>query len=91
MQIVLRNIELFPVQVTFDDNSVVNLGPDDELTLQANPGGGVVVQEDRIQTRGIMSPPHSMPDTDAAAGGQTEEGSSDDGSDDFRPGNMHTM
>lgn len=101
MQLVIRNTELFPVQVTFENDQVVNLGPDDVLTLSAGVGAGVVIEEDRIQTRGIAPPEQNMADNDAAASGLTEPttqttdtpdqhdvATRDDSS---RPDTLHTM
>lgn len=65
MQVVLRNTDLLPVQVTFDDGSVISIDPDDEVTLQANAGAGIVVQADSTQTHGIMPPPYSVTDNEA--------------------------
>lgn len=73
MQLVIRNTELFPVQVTFENDQVVNLGPDDVLTLSVGVGGGVGIEEDRIQTRGIVPPETAaMSDTNPAASTLTE-------------------
>lgn len=95
MQIIVRNNELFPVQITFDDNTVVNMGPDDTLTLTAVVGGGIVVQEDYIQVRGMAAPASGMSDTNAVQSGvaSVDEGSGGEGNsgEDNRPDTLHTI
>jgi hypothetical protein len=56
MQIVLRNTEPEPRQINFDDDTAINLPPDAELTLQAHMRASIVIEDDQIQTAGIMPP-----------------------------------
>jgi hypothetical protein len=56
MQIVLRNTEPEQRQINFDDDTAINLPPDAELTLQAHMRASIVIEDDQIQTAGIMPP-----------------------------------